>query len=111
MKLPKDTEPTLWGAVGGAALIAMIGFGFAGWNTEGGSAALGQAQANKATVAALSPVCAEMFKQDANFAANLATLKWARSAYIEKGGWGKMPGAIKLTSETANSCAALLVKA
>ena len=115
MKLPKDTEPTLWGAVGGAALIAMIGFGFAGWSTEGGSAALGQAQANKAIVAALSPVCAEMFKQDANFAANLATLKktdeWARSAYIEKGGWGKMPGAIKLTSETANSCAALLVKA
>jgi hypothetical protein len=66
MKLPKDTEPTLWGAAGGAALIAMIGFGFAGWNTEGGSAALGQAQANKAIVAALSPVCAEMFKQDAN---------------------------------------------
>ena len=56
-----------------------------------------------------------MFKRDANFTANLAELKktdeWARSAYIEKGGWGKMPGAIKLTSETANSCAALLVKA
>lgn len=115
MKLPKDTEPTLWGAAGGAALIAMIGFGFAGWSTAGGSAALGQAQANKANVAALSPVCAEMFKRDANFTANLAELKktdeWARSAYIEKGGWGKMPGAIKLTSETASSCAALLVKA
>jgi hypothetical protein len=115
MKLPIQTEPALWGAVAGAAFVAFVGFSFAGWQTSGGPATLGQAQANKAIVASLSPVCAEMFKRDANFTANLAELKktdeWARSAYIEKGGWGKMPGAIKLTSETANSCAAFLVKA
>jgi hypothetical protein len=56
-----------------------------------------------------------MFKRDANFAANLTELKktdeWARGTYIDKGGWGKMPGAGKLTSETASSCAAFLVKA
>jgi hypothetical protein len=115
MKLPIQTEPALWGAVAGAAFVAFVGFSFAGWQTSGGSATLGQAQANKAIVASLSPVCAEMFKRDANFAANLTELKktdeWARGTYIDKGGWGKMPGAGKLTSETASSCAAFLVKA
>jgi hypothetical protein len=115
MKLPTQTEPTLWGALAGAALITLIGFGFADWQTAGGSATLGQARANKAVAAALAPVCAEMFKRDANFTANLVELKkadeWARASYIEKGGWGKMPEALKLDSETARSCAALLVKA
>ena len=115
MKLPAQTEPTLWGAVAGAALISLIGFGFAIWQTAGGAATLGKAQANKAVAAALAPVCAEMFKRDANFAANLVELKkadeWARASYIEKGGWGKMPESAKIDSETARSCAALLTKA
>lgn len=115
MKLPVQTEPTLWGAVAGAALISLIGFGFADWHTAGGAATLGKAASNKAVAAALAPVCAEMFKRDANFAANLVELKkadeWARATYIEKGGWGKMPGATKLDSEAARSCAVLLVKA
>jgi hypothetical protein len=115
MKLPAQTEPVLWGALAGAALISLIGFGFADWQTAGGSATLGKASANKAVAAALAPVCAEMFKRDTNFSANLVELKkadeWARAAYIEKGGWGKMPDALKLDSEAARSCAALLVKA
>ena len=56
-----------------------------------------------------------MFKRDKNFSANLVELKkadeWARAAYIEKGGWGKMPGVSKLDIETTRSCAALLLKA
>jgi hypothetical protein len=56
-----------------------------------------------------------MFKRDANFPANLVELKktdeWARATYIEKGGWGAMPGVAKLDTETTRSCAALLVKA
>jgi hypothetical protein len=109
MKLPAQTEPTLWGAVAGAALVALIGFGFADWHTAGGTATIGKPTANKAVAAA------EMFKRDANFSANLAELKkadeWARATYIEKGGWGKMPGVAKLDTETTRSCAALLVKA
>ena len=115
MKLPAQTEPTLWGAVAGAALIALIGFGFADWHTAGGTATIGKATANKAVAAALAPVCAEMFKRDTNFPANLVELKkadeWARATLIEKGGWGKMPGVAKLDTETTRSCAALLVKA
>jgi hypothetical protein len=115
MKLPAQTEPTLWGAVAGAGLVALIGFGFSDWHTAGGTATIGKATANKAVAAALAPVCAEMFKRDANFSANLVELKkadeWARATLIEKGGWGKMPGVAKLDTETTRSCAALLVKA
>ena len=64
---------------------------------------------------AIKPLQRRMFKRDANFSVNLAELKkadeWARATYIEKGGWGKMPGVAKLNTETTHSCAALLVKA
>ncbi len=115
MKFPIQTEPAIWGALAGAVLVTAVGFGFADWHTSGSTVTLGQARANKAVTAALAPVCAEMFKRDVNFTENLTALKkideWARAEYIEKGGWGKMPAATKLDSDTASSCAALLVKA
>ena len=115
MKLPVQTEPAMWGVVAGAAFAIIIGFSVADWHTAGKVITMGNTRAALATSAALAPVCVEMFKRDANYDANLVALKkadqWARYTYIEKGGWGQMPGTEKLSSDTAGQCAALLVKA
>ncbi|MFN0005191.1 MAG: hypothetical protein ACKVPZ_09405 [Burkholderiaceae bacterium] len=54
-----------------------------------------------------------MFKRDSNYQNNLSELKkiddWSRSGFIEKGGWGKMPGGAELDSDTGKACAALLL--
>jgi hypothetical protein len=113
MNLPVQTEPVLWGAAGGAVLLAVVGFGFGGWQTAAKSDALAGFRANTAVAKALAPVCAEAFRRDVKFSSNLADLKkadeWARSGLIEKGGWGKLPGAADLDSETTRACAAQLV--
>lgn len=115
MKFPIQTEPALWGAAAGAIIVTVIGFGFADWHTAGKVDSLGVARGSAATAAALAPVCVEMFKRDSNFDVNLAALKktdeWARYTFIEKGGWGQMPGTEKLNNEAASQCAASLVKA
>ena len=33
MKIPAEVKPALWGAVGGAILLAFIGFTWGGWMT------------------------------------------------------------------------------
>ncbi|MDP4908863.1 MAG: hypothetical protein NWQ56_01180 [Burkholderiaceae bacterium] len=113
-KLPIQTEPALWGAAAGAIIAIVIGFGFANWHTAGQAKSMSQEQSALATVAALTPVCVEMFKRDSQYEANLVELKkideWSRYNFIEKGGWGKMPDANKLDSEVASQCAATLVK-
>jgi hypothetical protein len=115
MKFPPQTEAASWGAIGGAVLLAVIGFNVADWQTAGKSEALGTKRVTAAVAAALAPVCADAFRRDANYAANLVELQktdeWSRPAYLEKGGWGRMPDTAKLDNDTSRSCAALLVKA
>ena len=113
MKLPAQTETMVWSAVAGAVFLSIVGFSFGGWQTSKQSLSLGDARANQAVAKAIAPVCAEMFKRDSNYKNNLSELKkvddWSRSTFIEKGGWGKMPGGAALDSDTGKACATLLL--
>jgi len=113
MPLPVETQPALWGAVGGAIVLAIVGFKFGGWVTAGQSETLITQKSRTAVATALAPVCADRFKRDAKYAANLAELKkvetWSRGTFIEKGGWATMPGATAAEAEVDSACAALIV--
>jgi len=63
MKLTPKMESMLWGAVGGAAALAIIGFTFGGWVTGGKAKEMAQQQTDKAVTAALSPICVDKFRQ------------------------------------------------
>ncbi|MFM9990473.1 MAG: hypothetical protein ACKVOY_03475 [Burkholderiaceae bacterium] len=112
MKFPAQTETAVWGAVAGAVILSILGFGFGGWQTSKQATSAGDSRVTQAVSKALAPVCAEMFKRDARFTNNLVELKkideWSRGSFIEKGGWGKMPTAAELDSDTSKACAALL---
>ncbi len=49
--LTPTVEATLWGAVGGAAGLALVGFMFGGWVTGSKAKEMAQQQADKAVVA------------------------------------------------------------
>ncbi len=57
----------LWGAAGGAIILAIIGFAWGGW-VMGGTA---QEMAEVAVLGRLAPICVEQFNQDSKKDQNL----------------------------------------
>ena len=54
----------LWGALGGAIVLAIIGFSWLGWVTGGTAQGMAEEMAENAVVARLAPICVEQFKKD-----------------------------------------------
>ncbi len=100
----------LLGALGGAIVLAIVGFAWGGWVT-GGTA---QEITENAVVARLAPNCVEQFKQDPDKDQKLKDLKkgnaWEAGGNVAKQGWAKMPGAKKPDSEVAEKCAEMIVQ-
>lgn len=114
MKIPVETKPAFWGAVGGAVALAIVGFTWGGWVTGGKAEASAAQRVNAAVVTALAPVCVEKFQHSAGVGPNLEALKktesWSRGEFVEKGGWATLPGSQSPEQVTAvaTACATLL---
>lgn len=115
MKLPAQVAPAFWGALGGAIVITTLGFTWFGW--VGAETAENRAteRAQKAVVAALTPICVRKFKQSADAASQLEALKkidyyWEKGSFVEKGGWATFAGTSEPNSEVARACADALQK-
>ena len=104
----------LWGALGGAIVLAIIGFAWGGWVTGGTAQEMAEEMAENAVVARLAPICVEQFKQAAEKDQKLKDLKkedsWKRYQYVEKQGWATMPGEKKPDSKVAEKCADMLME-
>jgi hypothetical protein len=115
MQLPSETKPALWGAAGGAILLAIIGFTWGGWMTTSTANKLAGQRADSAVVEILTPICVEKFRQNVDATANLAALKkisssWEQRNFVEKGGWATRPGAASPDYALARACAEKLVQ-
>ena len=116
MQVPSELKPALWGAAGGAIVLAIVGFTWGGWMTTGTANKLADQRADLAVVAVLTPICVEKFQQSGDAVANLATLRiipssWEQGNFIEKGGWATRPGATSADYILARACAEKLVQA
>ena len=106
-------KAAVWGAIGGAIVLAIVGFAWGGWVT--GSTALKTAEetAEDAVITRLAPICVEQFNQDSEKDQKLIELKkeesWKRSDYVTKQGWATMPGEEKADRRVASKCANLLM--
>jgi hypothetical protein len=113
MEMPVELKPALWGALGGAAALAILGFTWGGWMTAGSAATQSSQRASEAVVKALAPICADNFRRDQETVARLDELKkvssWQQAGFIEKGGWAKMPGAQSVDSTMSRACATLIL--
>jgi len=113
MNIPVETKPAIWGVVGGAIAVAIVGFTWGGWVTGSKAEASAVQRSNTAVVVALAPLCVERFKNTAEAAANMTTLKktdsWSQGDFVEKGGWATLPGSNpEQVSGVAKACATLL---
>jgi alpha/beta superfamily hydrolase len=112
MQIPAETKPAVWGAIGGAVVLAIVGFTWGGWVTGGTSAQIAKQRAEAAVVAALAPICVDKFRRASDAPANLAALQkvnsWQQASFIETGGWATMPGATAPDSAVARACAEIL---
>jgi hypothetical protein len=113
LKLSPKVEPVLWGAAGGAAALAFVGFMFGGWVTGGKAAEMVRQQSEKAVIAVLAPICVDKFRHAKNVNENLGKLNaigysWDKGAYVSQGGWATLPGSDEPTSGVAQACAEML---
>jgi len=100
------------GAIAGAIVTMVLGFGFADW-TLGGTAAKRADEASRTAVtAALAPICVEKFQHTPKAVENLAELKktasYEQGSFVEKGGWATLPGNDVSNYDVAQACANIL---
>src|SRR3990172_2078762 len=95
----------VWGLVIGAIITMVIGFGWGGWRTGGGSRRMSEA----AVLATRAAICVAQFMKQPNAQEKLKELKeissWERATFIEKGGWDRMPGEEKANYTVSRACA------
>jgi len=103
-----------WGAIGGAIVIAVIGFKWGGWVTGGTAQTMAEEMAAEAVVDRLTLICVAQFNQDSQKDQKLKELKktnsWERYTYVEKQGWATMLGEKKPDSGVADECAKRLME-
>jgi hypothetical protein len=110
--LQKFKAPLI-GAIAGAIISTVAGFTIGGWMTSSKAESLANTRSTAAVVSVLAPICARNFKDGADQTDQLAALKsksaWEQAAFIEKGGWAKMPGTTEISSGVARACAEIIV--
>jgi hypothetical protein len=115
MQALSEWKSILWGAIGGAVIMMLLGFMVFGWVPAGTAAEAATSSARTAIIDALTPICVFRFNEDAAAAAHLTELKgtshYSRDSFVEKGGWATMPGAERPTPGVARSCADKLAAA
>ncbi len=104
----------LWGAVGGAIAISIIGFSVGGWVKGGTAEKMARDSADAAVVNSLAPICVAQFLQDPDKDERLVDMEklelWRRAEYVKKQGWATMPGADQSSYSVAEECAKRLVQ-
>ena len=104
----------VWGAIGGAIVLAIIGFAWGGWVTGGTAQEMAKKMADEAVVDRLAPICVAQFQKDPNKEERLKELKkldsWKRGDYVKKQGWATILGEKEPDREVADECARRLVE-
>lgn len=98
-----------WSAIGGAVVLAVVGFNYGGWVTGGAAAAMAKEIAADAVADRLGTICVAQFNRDSEKSEKLKEMKgkdsWDNGRYIEKQSWAIMPGDDKPDSKVADACA------
>jgi hypothetical protein len=101
-------KTSFWGAIVGAIIVMIIGFGWGGWVLGSTSERNADTMAADALVARLAPMCVGQFNQDVDkdtkFKELQAKNRWEREKYIEAQGWATMPFEKEPDSRVSEVC-------
>ncbi|RMF84117.1 MAG: hypothetical protein D6736_19940 [Nitrospinota bacterium] len=105
----------LFSALGGAILLAIVGFSWGGWVTSGTAQEAAEEMAAEAVAARLASICVAQFAQDVEkdqkFKELQAKTSWQRKDYVVEQGWATMVGEEKPDSQVAIECANRILQA
>lgn len=108
MNMPEWVLPAAYGAGAGAVALAIVGFTWGGWSTDGTARQRADTASATAVASSLTPYCVERAQSDPNSAATLAELKAAngfnRLGIVEKAGWATPLGEEKPNRALARAC-------
>ncbi len=114
MQFPEWIKPALIGAGTGAVALAVVGFGWGGWMTNGAAAEMSGKQSMAATAMALTPYCVQKSQSDPKSTDVLAEIEKAsvykRRGIIEEAGWATPLGVDKPDRALAEACLIALTK-
>ncbi len=103
-----------WSAIGGAIVLAIIGFNWGGWVSGVTAREMAEEMAADAVVDRLTLICVAQFTQDPEQAQKINELKkkdfWNRQKYVEKQGWATILGETKPDSKVADACTDQILK-
>ena len=113
--LPANTGAYLWGAFGGAVVLAVVGFSWGGWTTSATANQLALNRADAAVTAAMVPICLSQEKIDGAKGKKVGEMKAMTSSYeqtefVMKTGWATFPGNEGPNRSVAEACATALLK-
>ena len=109
MQLPEATKPALWGAIGGAIVVIVIGFVWGGWVTGAQATKMTAAGAESAIVQAFTPLCVvRAEKQPEKIALLKEERRYQRDNFVVDAGWVDNVSE-KYRSEVADACADAIV--
>jgi hypothetical protein len=99
----------LWSALGGAIVLAIIGFNWGGWVTGGSASAMAKEFATHAVAESLGSICVEQINPESQKRQQIDQMKkpdsWDKGRFIEQQGWATMPGEEKPDTGVADACA------
>ncbi len=110
MTFPEWTKPSIYGALGGAIAVSLLGFSWGGWMTNSSAQAMAENLATDEVTLAMVPVCLDMSKADPERMVKLAALQdlsgfGRRNAMLETG-WAIRPGSDTPDRDLADACLA-----
>ena len=115
MNVPAWTKPGVFGVIFGAILMAIVGFNWWGWTTEGAAQEMAAEQSEAAVTTLIVNTFTEGCVSQAQAAdpallAEVAaeTSSWTRENLIEEAGWATVPGQEEPNSALAEACLAEL---
>ncbi len=104
----------LWGGVGGAIVLAIVGFKWGGWVTGGTARAMAEEYAANEVAERLAPFCVAQFNKDSERDQKLKEFKekdsWNGRKYVEQQGWATILGETEPDSKLAEVCAKQLTE-
>lgn len=110
MTFPEWTIPGLYGALGGAIAVSILGFTWGGWTTSSNAETMAQELAASEVTLAMVPVCLNLAAADPERTQKLAALQETsgfalRTAMMETG-WATHPGSDAPDRNLADACLA-----
>ncbi len=110
MTFPEWTKPGIYGALGGALAVSILGFTWGGWTTSSSAQTMAEDMAKDEVTLAMVPVCLGMSAADPERTEKLAILQdlssfGRRNAMMETG-WATRPGSDTPDRDLAAACLA-----